>query len=250
MKKSILITLFLLSGAVSAQRSFIRAAPPAFDYYMLSLSLAPAFCEENPGRAKRSRECGQLSKSDYLSHPLTLHGLWPSRLDRHHPSWCGNDQQEGGAFCRKESVSLSFPVRQRLENVMPGTADCLDRYEWAKHGTCTGMAADAYFTRAIELVDRANRALGRQISTSTGSEIPLVQLRANLSQTDPQLTEATVFDCQYPRGGGHALLSEIRIYFERDPATGGPGKPLPFRSVGVRNYNSGCPAGRAYIDQP
>ena len=53
--------------------------------------------------------------------------------------------------------------RQHLAEVMPGIADCLDRYEWAKHGTCSGMGADAYFSRAIELVNRANRALGRQI---------------------------------------------------------------------------------------
>jgi ribonuclease T2 len=133
---------------------------------------------------------------------------------------------------------------------MPGTADCLERYEWWKHGSCSGLDADVYFGQAIELVARANRALGRALAAASGSEIPLAQLRASLSRTDPQLTEATVFDCQTPRGGGRPMLSEIRMYFERDPASGGPGRPLPFRLTGVRHYNSGCPAGRAYIDSP
>jgi ribonuclease T2 len=250
MKRSILCALLLVTTAVSAQGLFNHNALPAFDYYTLSLSLAPAFCEEDPGRAKRSRQCDQLTDAGYRTQPLTLHGLWPSRRDRHHPAWCGRDHLEGGGFCRKDVVPLSSLTRQHLAEVMPGISDCLERYEWAKHGICSGMGADVYFSRATELVNRANRALGRQISSSTGSEIPLVQLRARLSQIDPQLTEATVFDCQSPRGGGRPMLSEIRIYFEKDPATGGPGRPLPFRSAGVRNYNSGCPAGRAYIDRP
>jgi ribonuclease T2 len=133
---------------------------------------------------------------------------------------------------------------------MLGTADCLERYEWWKHGSCSGLSPDTYFRAAIELVARANRALGRQIAAASGSEIPLAQLRVQLSQADPQLAEATIFDCRTPRGGGRPMLSEIRMYFERDPASGSPGRPLPFRSAGVRHYNSGCPAGRAYIDSP
>jgi ribonuclease T2 len=176
--------------------------------------------------------------------------LWPSRRDRHHPSWCGKEDQEGGGFCRKEAVPLALPLRQQLGDVMPGMADCLDRYERAKHGTCSGLDANAYYSQAVELVNRMNRALGRQIASSTGGDIPLAQLRSRLSHVDPQLTEATVFDCQTPRGGGRPMLSEIRIYFEKNPTTGGPGRPLPFRSAGVRNYNSGCPAGRAYVDRP
>ncbi|MGA9993277.1 MAG: ribonuclease I [Thiobacillaceae bacterium] len=242
---AVLLWVVPLSG-----QAFFRVAPPPFDYYTLSLSLAPAYCEENPGRARHSRECGQLTDAGFRAQPLTLHGLWPSRLDRHHPAWCGKDNREGGGFCGKDAVPLSAPVRQRLGRVMPGTADCLERYEWWKHGSCSGLGADAFFDRAIELVARANRALGGQLAAASGSEIPLAQLRASLSHADPQLTEATVFDCRTPRGGGRPMLSEIRMYFARDPVTGGPGKPLPFRVAGARHYNSGCPAGRAYIDGP
>lgn len=247
--QKIIAAILLWVVSISAQ-AFFRAAAPPFDYYILSLSLAPAFCAEDPGRARHSRECGQLTDAGFRAQPLTLHGLWPSRLDRHHPAWCGGDRQESGGFCRKDAVTLSAPVRQRLASAMLGTADCLERYEWWKHGSCSGLSADTYFRAAIELVARANRALGRQIAAASGSEIPLAQLRAQLSQADPQLAEATIFDCRTPRGGGRPMLSEIRMYFQRDPATSGPGRPLPFRSAGVRHYNSGCPAGRAYIDSP
>jgi ribonuclease T2 len=244
------IALVLLSAASLAAQAFFRAAPPVFDYYTLSLSLTPAYCEEDPRRARHSRQCAQVSIAGFRAQPLALHGLWPSRLDRRDPSWCGKDRDEGGGFCRKDAVPLSVPVRQRLAVAMPGTADCLERYEWWKHGSCSGLGPDRYFGQAIELVARANRALGPQLAAASGSEIPLAQLRAGLSRADPQLTEATVFDCRTPRGGGRAMLSEIRMYFEKDPASGGPGRPLPFRSAGARHYNSGCPAGRAYIDSP
>jgi ribonuclease T2 len=245
-----IIAAILLCAASLPAQAFLRAAPPSFDYYTLSLSLAPAFCAEDPIRAGHSRECSQLSAAGFRAQPLTLHGLWPSRLDRHHPVWCGQDRQESGGFCRADAVALSAPVRQRLAGAMLGTADCLERYEWWKHGSCSGLSADTYFRAAIDLVARANRVLGRQISAASGSEIPLAQLRAGLSQADPSLAEATVFDCRTARGGGRPMLSEIRMYFERDPTTGSPGRPLPFRSAGVRHYNSGCPAGRAYIDSP
>jgi ribonuclease T2 len=250
MRKLLFVLILTLSGNVVARDFPHHGSAVAFDYYTLSLSLAPAFCEENPGRARHLRQCNGLTQAGFQSRPLTLHGLWPSRFGRRHPAWCGSERQEGGGFCRMDRTPVSRLTYSQLAAVMPGVSDCLDRYEWGKHGTCSGLGADAYFGRAIDLVERANRALRGRIAASTGTTIPLAQLRARLSQVDPQLTEATVFDCQSPRGGGRPMLTEIRMYFAKDPATGGPGRPMPFRFAGVRSYNSGCPAGRAYIDRP
>jgi ribonuclease T2 len=245
--------IIFFSVLVFSTSAFARGAatlPASFDYYLLSLSLEPAFCEEHPGRAVSSRECGRLTEAGYRAQPLTLHGLWPSRRDRRDPVWCGKDQQERGGFCHEDVVHLSSRTQQRLAEIMPGTSDCLERYEWAKHGTCSGLKVEAYFSRAIELVNRANRAIGRQISAATGNEIPLEQLRAQLSQADPPLAEATEFDCHSPQGGGRVMLSEVRIYFERDPVTGEPGNPLPLQAAGRRNHDPGCHTGRAYLDRP
>jgi len=87
-----------------------------------------------------------------------------------------------------------------------------------------------------------------------GREVSLAYLREALSRTDPALKDAVAFDCRTPRTPDPAkrrpMLREVRIYFERDPASGAPGRPLDYSSAGARHYNSGCPQGRAYIDTP
>ncbi len=247
MAKIIFLAALVVSSAALAGEASL---PTSFDYYLLSLSLEPAFCDEHIQSRGASRECRQLTEAQYRAQPLTLHGLWPSRRDRHAPVWCGTDRQEGGDFCGKDRVPLSLRTQQRLAKIMPGTSDCLDRYEWAKHGSCSGLKAEAYFSRAIDLVNWANRAMGSEISEATGNEISLERLRTGLSRVDPALAAATVFECHLPHRGASPVLSEVRIYFARDPVTGEPDGPVPLRAVGHWQYNPGCRVGRAYLDRP
>lgn len=228
------------------------AESPRFDHYLLALSLAPAFCEDDPQRKRGFAQCRALSKDAFDRVPLTLHGLWPNRADGRHPVYCGG--QSESRFCRLPAVRIPADARVRLERVMPGTADCLDRYQWAKHGRCSGLGAADYFAASAVLTERVNRAIGPEIASHAGREIDLATLRAALTRVDPALTEAVIFDCQTPRTPDpqkrHPMLREVRVYFERDPTTGGPGRPLAYTRAGKRHFNSGCPRGRAYIDSP
>jgi ribonuclease T2 len=45
------------------------------------------------------------------------------------------------------------------------------------------------------------------------------------------------------------MLREVRVYFQALP-DGRVGGPMNFREAGVKHFNSGCPAGRAYVDAP
>jgi len=229
-----------------------KAASPRFDYYLLALSVAPAFCEDDPARSRRLAQCRQLSAPAFAAAPLTLHGLWPNRLDRRHPAFCAGEAT--GAFCRLPEVRLPAPTRARLDRAMPAVADCLDRYEWAKHGSCSGMREADYFAASVALVDRLNRALGGILAQYTGREVRLDDLRAALRRNDPALLDAVTFDCATPRTPEPAkrrpMLREVRVSFERDPATGAPGRPLSFQRAGHAHYNSGCSGGRAYVDTP
>ena len=229
-----------------------HAAPARFDYYLLALSIAPAFCEDNPARKRGFAQCRSLDAQHFKAMPLTLHGLWPNRLDRRHPAFCGGEPR--GSFCRLPAVPLSAESRTRLGRVMPGMADCLERHQWAKHGSCSGLRADEYFAVSAALVERVNRALGPVLARHMGREVGLDVLRAELAARDPHLLEATTFDCRTPNTPEPAkrrpMLREIRVSFALDPTTGAPGKPLDFRSVGHRHFNSGCPGGRAYVDTP
>lgn len=223
-----------------------------FDYYLLALSVAPAFCEDQPERKKSYAQCRSLSAPTFRAMPLTLHGLWPNRLDRKHPAYCKGESR--GAFCSLPPLSLATPTRAWLAKVMPGSADCLDRYQWVKHGSCSGLPAEAYFKASAELTERVNRAIGGEIGHHMGREVSLVDLRAALSRADPELRDAVSFDCRTPRTPDpvkrRPMLHEVRVYFQIDPRSGGPGRPMPYARAGVRHYNSGCPGGLAYVDTP
>jgi ribonuclease T2 len=228
------------------------AEPARFDYYLLALSVAPAFCEDEPQRKQKFAQCRALSAPGFKSVPLTLHGLWPNRADRRHPAYCNGET--GGGFCRLPPLRLQADTRERLTRVMPATADCLDRYQWAKHGSCSGLGEADYFTVSAALTERVNRAIGSEIARYMGREVDLAGLRKVLARNDPALVDAVTFDCQTPRTSDPAkrrpMLREVRVHFEREPATGAPGRPLSYVRAGHRHYNSGCPGGKAYIDTP
>lgn len=229
-----------------------HAGPPRFDHYLLALSVAPAFCEDEPRRKRKFAQCRAISGPGFEAVPLTLHGLWPNRVDRRHPAYC--EGEADGRFCRLPPLRLSADAAARLRRSMPAVDDCLDRYQWAKHGSCSGLSQGAYFIAAAALTERVNRAIGSEIARHAGREVDLALLRRALATRDPMLKDAVTFDCRTPRTPVPAkrrpMLREVRVHFERDPATGAPGRPLPYARAGVKHYNSGCPGGRAYVDTP
>lgn len=222
---------------------------PRFDYYVLSLSWTPAYCEDEPGQKRRFSQCRNLTRQDSLL--LGLHGLWPNRRDGRHPEDCAGRPER---FCRLPQIALPAAIEARLKRVMPAADDCLDRHEWFKHGSCTGLSKEAYFSVAADWTERVNRDLGDQLAHHAGREVDLTLLVKSVAGKDPALKDAVMFDCRTPRTPDPAkrkpMLQEVRVFLARNPSTGAPGAPLPLRAAGVRSYNSGCPAGRAYVDSP
>lgn len=115
-------------GGAAAQ----QAAPAAsnYDYYVLSLSWAPAYCARAGAKAD-PKECGPNAYPGFV-----LHGLWPQREQGGWPENCPNIAQ------------VPPTVVDALLEVMPSPD--LVRHEWTKHGSCTGLTPDDYFaeTRA------------------------------------------------------------------------------------------------------
>lgn len=245
-RRCLLLVLLLLPLATGARDSV------HFDYYLLALSVAPAFCEDQPQRKRNFAQCRGLSEGRFQAVPLTLHGLWPSRIDRRHPAYCNGETR--GAFCTLPALSLPAATRDRLQKAMPGMADCLDRYQWVKHGSCSNLPAATYYDVSASLTERVNRAVGIEIGRHMGREVSLERLRETLAKVDPALRDAVTFDCRTPRTPDPAkrrpMLHEVRIYFAIDATSGAPGRPLPYVRTGVKHYNSGCPGGKAYVDTP
>src|SRR5574340_760930 len=174
--------------------------------------------------------CGEIEEHEMqwkglmlalLLAPLAGHA-GPARFDHYllalsvAPAFCGGDK--AGTFCRLPPLHLPANIRARLGQVMPGAADCLDRYQWAKHGSCSGLAEADYFAASVALTERVNRAIGREITNHVGREVDLAGLRATLARVDPALKDAVVFDCQTPRTPDPAkrrpMLREGRVDFE------------------------------------
>ena len=121
----------LWAVAASAATPIDLVATAEFDFYVLTLSWSPEFCES--GGADRSpQQCRVGAASGFV-----VHGLWPDNANREDPSSCGlqPDYVPSGVLGLGASV---YPSRG------------LAIHEWKTHGTCTGLDAAHYF-RAVQL---------------------------------------------------------------------------------------------------
>ncbi|MFY9629603.1 MAG: ribonuclease T2 [Methylocystis sp.] len=108
------------------------SASGEFDFYVLALSWSPGFCELSGGGRSQCEPGARLG--------FVVHGLWP-QYEHGFPSNCGG------------SPTVSRMALDRAKGVYPD--DGLARYEWRKHGTCTGLSPGDYFdsvARAKSLV--------------------------------------------------------------------------------------------------
>ena len=114
----------LPDAAAPAPAGLPSEAPGNFDFYVLSLSWSSGFCDTNDnGRARSQCDIG-------ANLGFVVHGLWP-QFERGFPSDCG----AGRAVTQQALAST--------RGLFPDTG--LARYEWNKHGTCSGRAPEAYF---------------------------------------------------------------------------------------------------------
>jgi len=103
--------------------------PGQFDFYVLSLSWSPSFCEgreEGGGRGRSQQiQCGGRPFS------FVVHGLWP-QYEKGYPE-----------YCQRPSPRLARNIMSSMLDLMP--APGLIYNEWDKHGTCSGLGERAYF---------------------------------------------------------------------------------------------------------
>ena len=137
---SLILSAGLLALAVPAKAQDRRQNTPGeFDFYVLSLSWSPSFCEDAAERGRgggRSQiQCGGRPYS------FVVHGLWP--------------QYEKGfpEYCQRPAPRLNRNIVSSMLDLMP--APGLIYNEWDKHGTCSGLSERAYF----ETVRKARAAV-------------------------------------------------------------------------------------------
>ncbi|WP_342360691.1 ribonuclease T2 [Terrarubrum flagellatum] len=164
------------------------ASPGDFDFYVLALSWSPGFCALEGDRKGRA-QCDSGSGAGFV-----LHGLWP-QYERGFPTECGADRQ---------------PTRIAMDAARGVYPDAgLARYEWRKHGTCSGLPPQGYFNAArqakesVRIPDRF-RELNRDARMDP-REIERAFVAANPGLRADMISVA----CQ--RG----VLQEVRVCFDK-----------------------------------
>lgn len=127
--------LFCVSGCEPAAESQTQPIGTAdgrgaeisdFDFYVLSLSWSPSYCEAEGAEANR-QQCG--SRRPYA---FVVHGLWP-QFERGYPENCATSEQ----------LEVPRDRMSALYDIMPSAG--LIRHQWRKHGSCAGLSQADYF---------------------------------------------------------------------------------------------------------
>jgi ribonuclease T2 len=96
-----------------------------FDFYVLSLSWSPSYCEAEGEEANR-QQCAAGRP-----YAFVVHGLWP-QFERGFPESCRTDEPD-----------VPNAKLRTLYDLMPAAG--LIRHQWRKHGSCSGLDQDDYF---------------------------------------------------------------------------------------------------------
>ncbi len=247
-KAALLASLTLSSpfaGPASAQAS---GNQPDFDFYILSLSVAPSFCDLT-GFKKHKAECFHGSDAAYQATPLTVHGLWPNKDNtptRNQPEDCATTQSPD---------ELPGTVQAGLARSMPGVEDGLADHEWATHGSCSGLGYSEYFGDIVTLAALMDAKISSVVRDNNflGTNTQISSLVSKIAEKDPDLASAIIVNCQFahPRDGGpaRAYISELRVLIGKDLSSLKAGGNPTFIALADKppfHQNSGCPQGGGF----
>ena len=136
-------------------------SPGAFDFYLLTLSWSPEYCYTHPTDV----QCGPKPY-------FVLHGLWPENSDGSYPENCSN----AAGPANPSQYSDIYPDAGLLQ------------HEWKTHGTCSGLAPDAYFQlerKAFQAIKTPQQLkVTKQISLTPG------QILTDEAQANPGIPTA------------------------------------------------------------
>jgi ribonuclease T2 len=164
--------------------------PGQFDFYVLSLSWSPSFCDAGGERAQGQPECGERPYS------FVVHGLWP--------------QYEKGfpEYCQVPAPRLDRNIISSMLDLMP--APRLIFQQWDRHGTCSGLPARAYF----ETVRKARAVVkipDQFLEVKSELTVTPTDVAAAFTKANPSLPSgAMAVGCDDKR------LREVRICMTRD----------------------------------
>src|SRR6266568_4285471 len=191
LRLSAAVVAILLTSATAPAQDSRQNAPGQFDFYVLSLSWSPSFCDASGERGTPPQDqCGERPFS------FVVHGLWP-QYERGFPE-----------YCQVPAQRLDRDIVSSMLDLMP--APRLIFREWDKHGTCSGLSPRAYFdtvrkARAVVKIPDAYIE-PKEILSVTPDEVEEAFVKVN-----PGLTrDAIAVTCDSRR------LGEVRVCLGKD----------------------------------
>lgn len=229
---AVVIATLFIAGAAGAQETGGRTR------FILAASWQPAFCETN----QRKAECKSQTKDRFDATNFSLHGLWPMRKNYCGVSGSVQSTDKAGDWNELPAVEISPQTIAALDKAMPGTQSGLERHEWIKHGTCTGMSADAYFGDAVRLVGELNASAVRDLfAANIGKPLSAGAIKAAFDKSfGPGAGDRVKMSCR--RAGGNRLISELTIGLS-DNATSENDTDLRSLIQGAGRTSFGCNEG-------
>src|SRR5260370_41604438 len=188
-------TLIAIAAAGTASAQDQRQnAPGEFDYYVLSLSWSPSFCEEAEERGNSGRS--QQAQCGGRPFAFVVHGLWP-QYERGFPE-----------YCQRPSPRLDRNIMTSMLDLMP--APGLIYNEWDKHGTCSGLGERPYF-ETIRKARSAVKIPPEYLELSAEKTVAPADIEDAFIKANPGLSNAAIsVTCNRKR------LSEVRICLSKD----------------------------------
>lgn len=178
--------------------------------FVLALSWQPAFCETHRDKL----ECLTQTSERFDATALVLHGLWPQPKGA---TYCNVDRKvkardKAGDWDKLPASALSASNWAMLQKIMPGTQSYLNRHEWIKHGSCSGMSQTRYFRSSAKLLALVNRSAVRKLLKSrVGTLVMRKDIAAAFDKAfGPGAGKRVVFKCR--QVGARWLLTEMRLH--------------------------------------
>ena len=183
-------SLFFAPTQAFAQGESRGGAPGAFDFYVLALSWSSGFCA-NTGDSQGRSQCATGSQLGF-----TVHGLWP-QFDRGFPTECG-----------PAARSPSRIALEKTRGVFPD--ENLARYEWRKHGTCSGQSPSDYFDDVRKARDSITVPAPFAKPAASQTWAPIDIKRAFAAANNGLRADMIGIACR------RDVLEEVRICFSKD----------------------------------
>ena len=178
------------------------------DFYALAVSWEPSLCCAAPSRCTESGLTGASG--------LVPHGLWPSSiLDKNRLLYCDT-------------------TGKRIDTTRKNKRE---RHEWAKHGSCSGLAREFYFAEEARLMNgKEVKGLESAIFihavppvAKKQSSLRSIPVEAIVRSSERQVAVKASKDCKF---------QELTVCFERTAKKGVVGKQIDCPNSIMRNRHT------------